>query len=113
MTIDKMADIGDGHKVWYSKKAVTNILSLKFIGEIYHVIYDSHDESFVVHQDQHGMPDLVFKMHHSGLHFFDPWGDDFAFVTMVDDNKIPFSKQQVKQAEKARTLHASLGYPSE
>lgn len=114
MTIDKLADIGDGHKVWYSKKAVANILSLKFIGEIYHVTYDSHDESFVVHQDQHGMPDLGFKMHHSGLHyFFDPRRDYFACVTMVEDNKILFSKQQVKQAEKAQTLHTSLGYPSE
>ena len=91
MMIDKMAEIEDCHEVWYSKKAVTNILSLKFVGEIYHVNYDSHDESFVFHQDQHGMPDLVFKMHHSGLHFFDPRGDDFAFVTTVEENKIPFS----------------------
>ena len=113
MLINKLAKIGEGHKVWYSKQAVTNILSLKFVGEIYHVTYDSNDGSFVMHRDQHGMPDLVFRMHHSGLHFFDPRGDDFAFVTTVEDNKIPFSKRQIERAEKARTLHASLGYPSE
>ena len=56
---NKLAEIGEGHEVWYSKQAVTNILSLKFVGEIYHVTYDSNDGSFVVHRDQHGMPDLV------------------------------------------------------
>lgn len=57
------------------------------------------------------MPNLVFK--NSSLHFFDPCGNDFAFVTTVEDNKIPFSKRQIEWTEKARTLHVSLGYPSE
>jgi hypothetical protein len=30
----------------------------------------------------------------------------------VEGNKIPFTKRQIKSAEKARSLYASLGYPS-
>ena len=103
MRITKIAAIGDGHKVWYSTRAVTNILSLKFVSSIYHVTYDSHDESFIVHRDDAGLPDMVFRMHHSGLHLHDPREEDFIFVNTVDENKLPFSQRQIDLAEKART----------
>ncbi len=55
---------------------------------------------------------MVLRMHKSGLPYHDPQGEDFSFVTTVEGNKVPFTKQQIKSAEKARSLYASLGYPS-
>ena len=50
MTVHQVAEIGDGQiKVWFSKKAITNILSLKMICEHYHVSYDCEQGQFVVH----------------------------------------------------------------
>ncbi len=113
MMIKKIAAIGDCHKVWYLTCAITSILSLKFISSIYHVAYDSYDESFVVHREDAGILNLVFRMHHSRLHLHDPREEDFIFVNTVDENKISFSQRQINRAEKARTLYAALGYPSE
>ncbi len=55
---------------------------------------------------------MTFHMHRSGLHIYDPRATEFAFVTTVQGNKLPFSKQQIDLAEKARLLHASLSFPS-
>jgi hypothetical protein len=46
------------------------------------------------------------------LHFYEPKKEDFAFVNTVEDNKQAYSKRQLKGAELARTLYATLGYPS-
>jgi hypothetical protein len=55
--------------VWFSKKAITNIICLKILIKIYSVTYDSEvDTTFVVHRTQFGLPDLFFEMHPCGLH---------------------------------------------
>ena len=92
MMINKIVAIGDGNKVWYLSHAVMNILSLKFVFSIYHVTYDSCEESFVVYRKDAGMPNMEFRMHHSGLHLHDPREYDLIFVNTVDENKIPFSQ---------------------
>jgi hypothetical protein len=38
----------------------------------YRVTYDSNDQMFVVHREPDGKPDMEFRMHKSGLHYFDP-----------------------------------------
>jgi hypothetical protein len=48
--------------VWFSKKAITNIICLKNLIKIYRVTYDSEaDMTFVVHCTQFGLPDLFLK----------------------------------------------------
>ncbi len=54
----------------------------------------------------------MFKEHANGLHFFDLRQADFAFVETVELNMQLFLKRQVAHADKARSLHASLGFPS-
>ncbi len=55
--------------VWFSKKAITNIICLKNLIKICRVTYDSEvDTTFVVHRPKFGLPDLVFEMHPCGLH---------------------------------------------
>ena len=56
---------------------------------------------------------MIFRMHPSGLHIHDPEGNVFSFVTTVKGNKVHFTKRQITGAEKARMLHASLGFPSQ
>jgi hypothetical protein len=48
----------------------------------------------------------------SGLHYYDPWCiDNFSFVSTVESNKLPFTKQQILGAEQAQNLYAGLGFP--
>lgn len=80
----------------------------------YRVTYDSYDEAFIVWREARGLPNMIFRMHSSGLHFFyDPNREEFSFVVTVDDNMKMFSKRQIVGAEKARNLHGGLAFPSE
>jgi hypothetical protein len=58
--------------VWYHENAIANILSLRTIRQMYRVTYDSNDETFVVHRASVGKPNMEFRMHESGLHYYDP-----------------------------------------
>ncbi len=98
--------------VWFSKKAIANIFALKIMKKQYKVTYDSSEESFLVHCKAAGLPNLLFKEHANGLHFFDPRQVDFAFVETVESNMQLFSKRQVARADKACSLYASLRFPS-
>ena len=56
---------------------------------------------------------MEFWMHKSGLHYFDPREHQHvAFIAAVSGNKEGFAKRQIKGAEAARALHATLSYPS-
>jgi hypothetical protein len=86
--------------VWFSKKAVTNIICLKNLIKIYRVAYDSKAETFfVVHYQQFGLPDLFFEMHPCVLHICYPRKmGEFGFIQMVKDNMKLFSKWQIAGA---------------
>ncbi len=114
MEVNRVADIGKGKvTVWYSKNAITNILSLKEVIARYRVLYDSYDQEFVVIREDNGLPNMVFKMHSSGLHYSIPNRADFSFVVTVEDTMAPYSKRQILAADKARTFQASLAFPSQ
>ena len=55
---------------------------------------------------------MVFRMHLSGLNFYDPVEEGFVFIKTFEQNKLAFTKRQLKGAEKARALYAGLGFPS-
>ena len=113
MRVNHKASIaGYMNKVWFDKKAITNIVALTNLIKQYRVTYDSDDLSFVVHREEAGLPNMHFIMHPSGLHYYDPRNNDFAFVSTVSGNKDGFSRRQIKDAEVARTLYSALSYPS-
>ena len=58
--------------VWFSNKAITNIIALCDIIKQYRVTYDSDDLRFVVHREVAGKLNMEFIMHECGLHYFDP-----------------------------------------
>jgi hypothetical protein len=114
MTVTKKVTMsGYKKKVWYSKDAITNIIALSNLIQQYHVTYDSRDQIFVVHREDQGKANMEFRMHESGLHYFQPGKEDFVFVSTVSGNKEGYTQRQLKGAEKARDLYAKLGYPSQ
>jgi len=81
----------------------------------YHVTYDSlaNGGSFVVHRESSGKPNMLFRCHLSGLHYFDPRDEkSFSFVNTVEENKQAFTKRQVQRAEVAKVLYSKLAFPS-
>jgi hypothetical protein len=99
--------------VWFPKKTITNIFMLKNMKKQYRVTCDFSEETFLVHHEATGLPNLLFMEHGNGLHFFDPRQADFAFVDTVESNMQLYSKRQVAHADKARSLYASHGFPSQ
>jgi hypothetical protein len=68
---------------------------------------------FVVHRESESKPNMEFKMHKSGLHYYDPRKEQhLTFVNTVSENKTGFTKRQIKCAEIARNLYKTLSYPS-
>jgi hypothetical protein len=68
---------------------------------------------FVVHQESQGKPNMEFRMHKCGLHYYDPRNEKhLAFVNTVSENKEGLTKRQIKSAELERTLYNILSYPS-
>jgi hypothetical protein len=67
---------------------------------------------FVVHQKSESKPNMEFKMHKSGLHYYDPRKEHhMTFVNTFLENKTGFTKRQIKCAEIARKLYKTLSYP--
>jgi hypothetical protein len=100
-------------KVWFSKGAINNIVSLANLRKMYIVSYHSTNPAFVVHREEHRLLNMRFVEHSSGLHYNDPSeGKNFQFITTVSGNKAHFTERQIKRAEKARFLYTSLVCPS-
>ena len=113
MMVTHKAKVAGYHMhVWYNKNAITNILALSNVIKQYRVTYDSDDQMFVVHREPENKPNMEFRMHESGLHYYDPHNEEFTFINTVSGNKEGFTQRQIKGAEVARTLYATLSYPS-
>ena len=96
MLVKKKGTIGKNiaHE-WFLERAITNILSFKDVTSSYRVTYDSYNGAFIVWRETKGLPNMVFRMHHSGLHYYDPTKDEFSFVITVEDNMKLFTKRQI------------------
>jgi hypothetical protein len=99
---------GYKYLVWFSKKAITNIICLKNLIKCYQVTYDSKlDTTFVVRRSAFGLPGLLFEMHPCGLHVCYPkkMGEfEFVQTVKVKDNMKSFSKREIAGALQARDL---------
>ena len=56
---------------------------------------------------------MKFRMHESGMHYFDPRDREFTFVNNISKNKYGFTERHIKGSEVARSLYAILIYPSD
>jgi hypothetical protein len=104
---------GYNKDVWFSTRAITNIIDLTNLIQQYRVKYDSDDKMCVVHRESQGKPNMESRLHKCGLHYYDPRNKKhLAFVNTVSENKEGFTKRHIKSAELARTLYKTLSYPS-
>ena len=56
---------------------------------------------------------MQFRMHESGLYYFDPRYQKLNFFNTVSDTKEGFTVRQIKGVEVSRILYATLIYPSD
>jgi hypothetical protein len=114
MVVTRKATVeGYNKAVWFSTRAITNIIALHNLIDQYRVTYDSDDLMFILHQESESKPNMEFKMHKSGLHYYDPRKEHhITFVNTVLENKTGFTKRQIKCAEITRNLYKTLSYPS-
>jgi hypothetical protein len=99
--------------VWFSTRAITNIIALSNLIQQYRVTYDSDDKMCVVQQESQGKPSMEFRMHKCGLQYYDTRNKKhLAIVNTVSENKEGFRKRQIKSADLAWTLYKTLSDPS-
>ena len=97
--------------VWFDKNSITNIFDLYNLIQQYRVTYDRLYEIFTVHREEKNKPNIPFRMHDSGLHYYNP-AEYFTLVTTFAENEKNYSKQQIKSAEMAAELYGTVTYPS-
>jgi hypothetical protein len=68
----KATMLGYNTTVWFSTRALTNIIALRNLIDQYRVTYDSDDLMFVVHRESVSKLNMEFQMHEIGLHCYDP-----------------------------------------
>jgi hypothetical protein len=71
MQVGHVASIDKTTEVWFSNKVIFNIILLQDVKRHYHMTYDSYNVVFIVWREEQGLPNMVFKEHSSGLHFYD------------------------------------------
>ena len=116
LPISQVADFeGFETETWFSRNAMTNILSFSLVRSEYDVTYDG--DSFIIHRAAKGFPDMVFKPHKSGLHVYDPNDPrglaSYCFMETVESNMALFTQRQLKDAIKVSDLQAGLAFPSD
>ena len=57
--------------VWFRENDITNIFSLKNLGDQYLVTYRSDGNFFIIHHETEGKNNIQFRMHENGLRYFD------------------------------------------
>jgi hypothetical protein len=115
LTINKIANFeGFEEEVWFSKDAMTNILSFALVRAEYDISYDG--EAFIIHRSDNGYNDMVFIPHSSGLHVYNPDNPaglaSYSFFETVESNMASFTKKQLRDAGLVRNLQAGLAFPS-
>ena len=99
-------------ETWYSKDEISNIISMKNIIRQYCVIYDSDNETFILHREASALPDMEFRMHKLGIHVFYPEDiNNMVLMNTVEEKMKAFTKREAKIVKSARNLYAKLLYP--
>ena len=104
---------GSNYEIWYSKDAITNIISLKNMIRHYYVTYHNDDQTFIVHREAYALPDIEFRMHKSGLHLL--YQEDtkkLLLMNTAEENMKAFTKRDIEGAKESRKLYTKLLFMS-
>ncbi len=116
MLITNTCRINGYHKdAWFDMRAIANIVSLANVCEQYRVTFDSDKgQTFVVHRELAGKPNMYFRKHECGLFYCDPheMQESYTFISTVVEKMSKYMKKHVKQAEVAKALYGKIAYPS-
>jgi hypothetical protein len=64
---------------------------------------------FVLLRESESKPNMEFKMHKSGLHYYDPRKEHhMTFVNTFSEKKTGFTNRKIKCAEMVRNLYKTL-----
>lgn len=102
--------LGNYGQVWYSPRAITNILSLKNVSNKYRVTYNSWGTgSFEVHKLDNTMR---FTRNNTGLYIHDASNNNICLLNTVLGNCEGYSNHDCCAAVKAHRIYKMIGYPS-
>ena len=71
------------NSVWFSENTITNIKLLRNLDLQYLLTYRSNDMMFIICREYEVKTNMQFKMHESGLCYFDPRDQEFTFFISV------------------------------
>jgi hypothetical protein len=81
--------------VWFTTRAMTNIVCLKNLIHLFWVTHDSKwRTAFIVHWEEFGLPNMIFDVHPCGLHVYYPkkTNGHYGFNQTVAENMKLFTK---------------------
>jgi hypothetical protein len=111
LTTTMVGDLPGYGTVWYNRKSIANILSLKCVAEKYHVAFDNENgSSFTVTKPDGTM--FKFKQSPGGLYFLDTDKKGTVMVNTVAANKGNFTNEDYLKALRARQLQIMIGQPN-
>jgi hypothetical protein len=100
LMVDQKAKIpGYDNEIWFSEKGITNVLSFKHTkASGLWIEYDCSADRFTLEMEQiNGHPDMVFRMHDSGLQY---WEDPRAccMLNTVEKNMQRLTQREIRYA---------------
>ena len=99
---------GYNKRMWFRRRDITNIISLKNLSEQYRVTYYINKHMLIVYREVTDLQNMEFLMHDSGLHYYEPTNKDLVFLNTVSKNKEGFSRIKTKSAVKSQELQHIL-----
>ena len=66
--------------VWFSENDIINIIVLSNPRLQHLVIYRSEEMIFIFNRESEGKPNMQFRIHDSGMNYFEPRDQEFTFV---------------------------------
>jgi hypothetical protein len=93
LLINEVADFkGFKRETWFSRNAMTNILSFSLVKSEYDITYEG--DAFIIHRAAKGYSDMVFKPHKCRLHMYDPDNPRgcYSFMETVEKDVIEIPK---------------------
>ena len=112
LSTNLMGGLANYKDVWFDERAVTNILSLYNVKQHgYRVFYDSNlEDAFIVEKPNGDI--FKFTPSPDGLYYLDTRTQGINMLNTVEDNKIQYSKRDLKRASEARSTYRKICTPS-
>ena len=99
LTTNSKAYIKNYSKVWFTKQAITNILSLKLVHDKSKVTYDGKSGKSIFTIYKPNGKQVHFWMHPDSLHYHDPKRYKMALVNTIKNNNEGFTSCQIASAK--------------